>query len=97
VSTTSTLTLPSVSLNTAIAANVTVTDAQDNGYLTAFPYGVSSPPNTSLLNFGAGETIANATMSGTGTAATPGAGGMYLYNASSGFVDVIVDVFGYYN
>ncbi|MEO6122916.1 MAG: hypothetical protein ABIR32_04345 [Ilumatobacteraceae bacterium] len=43
---------------TAVVINVTVTDSTTAGYLTVFPCGTARP-NTSSLNFNAGETVSN--------------------------------------
>ena len=45
----------------AAALNVTVTDAQAAGYVTVFPCG-SARPTASTLNFVAGSTIPNGTI-----------------------------------
>lgn len=80
---------PDNSLN-AIAANITVTEPTKGGYVTAYPLG-SSLPATSKLNFSAGSTIANAA-----TVGTFETGGIDVHNGSSGTIQLIVDVFGYY-
>jgi len=70
----------------ALALNVTVTGAQQAGYLTVYPCG-SSRPNASSLNYEAGDTVANAVI------ARPGSGGRVCVFAS-GTTHVIVDVGG---
>jgi hypothetical protein len=50
---------------TAVALNVTVTSPQQDGYLSVFPCG-QNVPNTSSLNFGTGQTVANAVVSNVG-------------------------------
>jgi hypothetical protein len=47
---------------TAVLANLTVTQAVDSGYLTLWPGGAR--PGTSTLNYPAGQTVANFTVSG---------------------------------
>lgn len=74
----------------AIAANVTVTNPAAGGYVTVYP-AATPRPITSVLNFSPGQTIANAATVGTSN------GQVSLYNGSSGRVDLITDVFGFYN
>ncbi len=75
----------------AVVANVTVTDTtSNNGYLTVFPGGSSSPPLSSNLNWQADQSVANLVTVGIGPA-----GDILAYNAI-GFADVIVDIQGYY-
>src|SRR5262249_18847788 len=73
----------------AVALNVTVTGAKAGGYLTVWPHGVTRP-NASVLNFVAGQTVANSA-----TVLLPGNGRLDVYNGSGGSVQVIVDVSGY--
>lgn len=74
----------------AVVLNVTVTDASTSGFLTLFPYGATQP-NTSNVNFGAGQTVANLVqVAVSGTSAT-----IAIFNFQ-GSVDVIVDVAGYF-
>lgn len=73
----------------AVVANVTVTQPARNGYLTVYPAG-QVRPQTSTLNFLAGQTVPNLVTSQTGNAQ------IAIYNSSSGSVQVIVDEFGYY-
>ena len=77
---------------TAVAANVTVTAPTNGGYVAAYPDSVSTVPNASLVNFSAGQTIPNAATVGLGGTN----GGLDLYNGSPGYVQLIVDVSGYY-
>ncbi len=74
----------------AVVANVTVTGPTATGFLTIWPTG-QARPQTSSLNWVAGQTIANAVtvMVGTG-------GKVSVFN-NSGQVDVIVDVVGYFD
>ena len=74
---------------TAVVANVTVTGATAQSYLTAYPEG-SSRPLASNLNFTSGQTVANLV-----TVPLSATGGIDLYNAA-GSVNVLVDVTGYY-
>lgn len=70
----------------AAALNVTVTGAQQPGFLTVYPCGATRP-NASSLNYGVGDTVANAVI------ARPGSGGRVCVFAS-GAAHVIVDVGG---
>jgi hypothetical protein len=83
---------------TALMLNSTVTNVTGGGFLTVFPDNTNGTngeplvPNASNLNFGAGATVPNLTF------ATPGSNGVVdFYNgARSGSLDLIVDIFGYY-
>lgn len=74
--------------NTVVAAalNVTVTGAREPGFLTVYPCGTPRP-NASSLNYGVGDTVANAVI------ARPGTNGRVCVFAS-GATHVIVDVGG---
>ena len=75
----------------AVVVNVTVTDTNANGgFLTVYPGGEQSPPNSSNLNWSAGQTVANMVTVPIGTN-----GAIQAYNYV-GTADVIVDVEGYY-
>ncbi len=63
---------------TAVALNVTVTEAAVPGFVTVFPcdgpHALSAPdrpPLSSNLNYGTGQTVANAVIVGTGVGAAP--------------------------
>ena len=71
-----------------LVVNVTVTQPSTAGYLTVFPAGMARP-DTSNVNFVAGQTVPNLVM--TGCNAT---GDLAIYNAS-GQAHVVVDVAGY--
>lgn len=75
---------------TAVAMNVTVTQPVTGGVITAFPAG-GSVPNTSNVNFSAGETVPNMAIVKLGTG-----GSVEFTNRSSGTVQLVVDVSGYY-
>jgi hypothetical protein len=74
---------------TAAALNVTVTNTAAAGYLTA--WGKGTQPNASVLNWFAGETIANTTI----VPVVPGQGTDFSIYASTG-TDVVIDVVGYF-
>jgi hypothetical protein len=71
-------------------ANVTVTGGSSGGDLVVYPAGTSRP-GTSNLNYVKGQTIANLAIAATGD------GTADIYNDSSGTVEVIVDVSGYFS
>ncbi len=74
----------------AVVLNVTVTQPQKAGNISVYPDTAGGPPNSSNLNFSTNETIPNLVivqMSG---------GKVDLYNASSGTVQLVADVSGYY-
>lgn len=71
----------------AVALNVTVTQPASSGYLTAYPAG-EPRPDSSNLNFAAGQTIPNMVM------AKVGAGGAVSFSAPVA-THVIVDIMGY--
>ncbi len=75
----------------AIAANVTVTQPTSGGYVTVYPNYLSTPPTASTLDFAAGQTVPNLTVS------SINADGIKLLNGSGGSSQLIVDVFGYYD
>ena len=70
---------------TMAAVNVTVTRASASGHITAWPCGLPKP-ETSTLNFTAGETVANAAMIGLGKGK--------LCLSSKVATDLVVDVTG---
>jgi hypothetical protein len=73
----------------AFVLNVTVTQPQAAGFLTAYPYG-GSLPDSSNVNFTAGETVANL------VTVAPAAGEVGIYNHSPGTVQVVIDEEGYF-
>ena len=74
----------------AVALNVTAVDAGAESYLTVFPGGASKP-NASNLNVLGGQTIANMVIAKVGAD-----GSISIYN-NSGFVNVVVDVMGWFS
>jgi hypothetical protein len=73
----------------SVVANVTVTNTTSSSFLTLWPQGASRP-TTSSLNWITGETIPNAA-----TIKLSASGAISIFN-SSGTVDAICDVAGYY-
>lgn len=74
----------------AVVMNVTVTGSTANAFLTVWPSGIARP-NTSNLNFAAGQTIANQ------VTVPVGVDGKVLISANLGTTHVIFDVAGYYS
>lgn len=72
----------------AVVLNVTATQPQANGFVTAYPCG-STRPNASNLNYISGATIPNLVIARIGTAQQ-----VCLYTKSA--TNMIVDVAGYY-
>jgi hypothetical protein len=75
---------------TAVVLNVTVADSDTGSFLQVWPTG-SSQPNSSNLNFTAGQLAANLVTIKLGSA-----GQVSFYNAV-GHTDVIADVMGYFD
>jgi hypothetical protein len=77
----------------AVVVNITVTDAAAGGYLEAYGKGAQPVIRTSIINFGAGDTVPNASI------VRPGADGdltIGLFGPGSS-ANVIVDVFGWFS
>lgn len=77
---------------TAVALNLTVTDAKVNGYITAYYDGDPTRPGVSNVNFSAGRNVANFAVVSVGPD-----GEIDLYNGSSATVDLVADVSGYFS
>jgi hypothetical protein len=73
----------------AVTMNVTVTNPRAGGYLTVYPDG-STAPVASNLNFSAGQTVPNL------VTVPVNNGKVDFQNSSSGTVDVVADLAGYY-
>ncbi len=74
----------------AVVLNMTVTEPGASGFLTVFPTG-ETPPLASNLNFTAGQTIPNLV-----TVKMGANGHVSIKNGSSGGVQVVADVAGFY-
>lgn len=74
----------------AAVLNVTVTSPAMAGYITAYPDGTGRP-NASNVNFGAAQTIANATVVRVGST-----GKVSIYNGSDGPIHLLADVSGFH-
>ena len=72
---------------TAVVLNVTVVNPAAPGYITVFPTGAAAP-NTSNLNFGAGDVVPNQVEVGTGTN-----GDISLFSSAQS--NVVIDVEGF--
>lgn len=77
----------------SIAANLTVADPSDGGYLSAYPDDATTTPTISALDFPANQTVTNAATVTLGSQNY----GIDLHLAESGVARLIVDVFGYYS
>jgi hypothetical protein len=73
-----------------VAINVTAVNPTAGGYLTVWPSS-RDQPYASNLNFAAGQTVPNLVVVPVGTD-----GKIKIFNGSSGAVDLLVDVAGYY-
>ena len=74
----------------AVVVNVTVTQPDTFGFITAFPGGTTRPL-ASNVDFGAGETVPNLSVVPVGADGT-----ISFYNGSGGNVHLVVDISGYY-
>jgi subtilisin family serine protease len=74
---------------TAVALNITVTEPQAAGFVTVYPCGTSIPV-ASNLNFGPGQTIANAVVAGVGSG-----GDVCLYTSAPN--QLVVDANGWFD
>lgn len=74
----------------AVVFNLTVTNPQSFGFITAYASGTTRP-NASNLNFAPGQTVPNLV-----TVPVGADGKVTLYNRSSGTTELIADVAGYY-
>ncbi|WP_052690494.1 S8 family peptidase [Pseudarthrobacter chlorophenolicus] len=75
---------------TAMVMNLTVAQATSNGFVTAFPVGVTRP-DISSVNFDRGQIVANSV-----TTPILQHGGVALFNRSAGVTHLIADVSGYF-
>ena len=75
----------------AVVLNVTATSPSAAGFLTVYPDG-GTKPTTSNLNFSAGETVPNLVIAPVGAD-----GKVDFYNGSSGTVQVLADVSGWFS
>ena len=78
----------------AVIGNLTVTESTANGFLTAYPDGITRP-GVSNLNYLTGQNIGD--MAVLDTAVGNGQSvATDVYNSSTGTVQLIIDVFGYF-
>lgn len=80
--------IPVCPLPDAFVLNVTATAPTATGFLTVYP---AALPTASTLNFTPGMTVPNQT-----TVQANGGGGAWVYNGSSGSVQVVADESGWY-
>ena len=78
-----------VPLAGSVSLNVTAADPTDSGFISVYPCG-EAVPNASNLNYGSGQIIPNAVVTGLGTD-----GKVCLFSQSA--TDVIVDVNGWFD
>jgi hypothetical protein len=71
-------------------ANITAVGGSSSGFLAVYPAGISRP-GTSTVDYSKGQTIANLAIAATGD------GTADIYNDSSGTIEVVVDLFGYFS
>ena len=74
----------------AVVVNLTVTEAQQSGFVTGYPNGAGRPLASSV-NFDAGRTAANLAILPVG-----GDGRIALYNGAPGAAEFVADVSGYF-
>ncbi len=74
---------------TAVLLNTTVTGTTAGSFLTIYP-NLTAKPNSSSLNWAAGQTVANAVTVKTGT------DGKVAVDNQAGFTHVLMDAYGYY-
>lgn len=75
----------------AVSTNLTAVTPAAAGYLSAFPAGVAPPLGASAVDFASGRTRAN-----NAVVSLRGGGAIAVANVSSGTVDVVIDVNGYF-
>lgn len=79
---------------TAVQLNITAVNGTHSGNITAYA-GSGTPTATSNVNYGIGLPVANSAIVPLGTGSS-GSGELTLYNGSTGTVDLVADVSGYY-
>lgn len=75
----------------AIAANLTVTGSSTNGFISAYPEN-GTVPNVSSVNYAPHQIVPDMAIVPVNTSN----GEITIHNSSKGWVQVLVDVFGYY-
>ena len=86
----STVVVPNDKRITAVVVSITAAGPAANGFLTAYPQGVSRP-NTSILNYTSGATV---NVTGTAIVKLSASGQLAVWSYQA--TDVIVDVQGYF-
>ncbi len=87
--TTTLSTIPASS--TSVAANVTAVAGDASGYLTVYPTSATTHPVASDVNWTAKEIVPNFTI-----ADTAGTGSVEVYNSKGATINLLIDVFGYF-
>ena len=87
--TTTLSTIPASS--TSVAANVTAVAGDASGYLTVYPTSAATHPVASDVNWVAKEIVPNFTI-----ADTAGTGSVEVYNSQGATINLLIDVFGYF-
>ena len=80
----------------AVSLNVTVVASGGGGYLTLYPSNVPRPTNVSTINFVRGDVVANGAIVPLGPAGAAPNADLRVFAGTSGTVDVILDVSGYF-
>jgi hypothetical protein len=80
----------------AVAVNITALNAQKPGYLQAYAANAAAP-STSALNLEPGKVVSNMTIVAASYESTEKVPAFVIKNHSSGTVDVLVDVVGFYD
>jgi hypothetical protein len=76
---------------TSVAANFTVISGDASGYLSIYPASTTVHPVSSSINWTANETVPTFTI-----ADTAGTGSVEVYNSAGGTINLLIDVFGYF-
>ncbi len=76
---------------TSVAANFTVISGDASGYLSIYPASTTVHPVSSSINWTANETVPAFTI-----ADTAGTGSVEVYNSAGGTINLLIDVFGYF-
>ena len=84
----------------AAVINVAATEPTGTGYASLLPYNAALPPGTSTLNLTPGVTIAGGGIVNAEQEASTPSGSLSfvsMFNGSSGTVQFVLDLVGYFN